>query len=68
MLDTEIKINETEETPCHFIEGRTGEIIINNKSAGFIGEIHPKILRNWKIKMPVSIFEINLKEVFKKFR
>jgi len=35
------------------------------KKIGFIGEIHPKILKNWRIKMPVALFEINLKEIFK---
>ena len=40
--------------------------ILDNKPIGIIGEIHPKILRNWKIKMPVALFEINLEEIFKK--
>ncbi len=35
-----------------------------NKKIGYIGEIHPKILKNWKIKMPVALFEINLDGVF----
>jgi len=66
MLNIEIKLKETEEAPSYFIEGRVGEITLNNKSIGFIGEIHPKILRNWKIKMPVALFEIDLEEIFKK--
>lgn len=33
------------------------------KTLGYIGEIHPRILRNWKIKMPVALFEINLDEM-----
>lgn len=36
----------------------------NEKSIGFIGEIHPRILRNWKIRMPISLFEISLEEIF----
>ena len=39
---------------------------ISDSSLGFIGEIHPKILKNWKIKMPVALFEIDLEEIFKK--
>ena len=66
MLNIKIKLKETEDFPPYFIEGRVGKIILNNKQIGFIGEIHPKILRNWKIKMPVSIFEIDLEEIFKK--
>jgi len=66
MLNTEIKLKETEKAPSYFIKGRVGEITLNNKQIGFIGEIHPKILKNWRIKIPVSIFEISLKEIFEK--
>jgi len=44
--------------PEYFIEGRTEEISFKNKTIGFLGEIHPRILRNWKIKMPVALLEI----------
>jgi phenylalanyl-tRNA synthetase beta chain len=66
MLNIELKISEPEKSPSYFIEGRTAEIKLDNKIIGFLGEIHPRILKNWKIKMPVSIFEINLEEIFKK--
>ena len=66
MLNVELKISEPEKAPVYFIEGRTVEIKLENKTIGFLGEIHPRILRNWKIKMPVSLFEINLEEIFKK--
>ncbi len=65
-LDIQIKFKEKEEIPMHLIDGRTASIILDNKEIGSIGEVHPKILRNWKIKMPVSIFEISLEEIFKK--
>jgi phenylalanyl-tRNA synthetase beta chain len=45
------------------IEGRTGEILINSKHAGYIGEIHPETLREWNIKMPISVVEISLDEI-----
>jgi len=64
MLDIKIEIKEPEEFPCHFIEGRVGEIFLGNNPIGFIGEIHPKILKNWRIKMPVTLFEIELGRVF----
>ncbi len=63
MLDLEISLKEVEEFPQYFIEGRVGEITFNNKSIGFIGEIHPKILKNWRIKMPVALLEINLEQI-----
>lgn len=66
MLDIEIKISEPEKFPNYFVDGRTAEIVLDKKTVGFLGEIHPKILKNWKIKMPVSVFEINLEEIFKK--
>ena len=65
MLELKIQIKETEEVPPHFIDGRIAEITLGNKKIGFIGEIHPKILRNWKIKMPVALFEIDLEGIFK---
>jgi len=66
MLNVNVKIIEPEKVPNYFIDGRTAEIRLEDKTIGFIGEIHPKILRNWKIKMPVSLFEINLEKVFEK--
>jgi len=78
MLNIEIKISEPEKFPPYFIDGRTTEIKIEDrvggrgtgggKHIGFLGEIHPKILKNWRIKMPVALFEINLEEVFKKLK
>jgi len=65
-LGLSINLEEAEESPIHFIDGRTANIIFENKKIGIIGEIHPKILRNWKIKMPVALFEIDLNEIFKK--
>ncbi|MBS3086042.1 phenylalanine--tRNA ligase subunit beta [Candidatus Pacearchaeota archaeon] len=67
MLETEIKLGEPEqEYPSHFIEGRVAEVFINNKPAGFLGEIHPKIMKNWKLKLPVVLLEIRLDEVLGK--
>ena len=66
MINVELKISEPEKSPSYLIDGRTAEIKLNEKTIGFLGEIHPRILRNWKIKMPVSLFEINLEEIFKK--
>ena len=66
MLGINIKLGEIKNIPEHFIEGRTSEININNESIGVLGEIHPKILRKWKIKMPVALLEINLEKIFQK--
>jgi len=63
-LNLEIELKEPENNfPIHFIEGRVAELFIENTSIGFAGEIHPKILKNWKIKMPVSLCEMSLEKV-----
>jgi len=76
MTDIKIKFEAPEEFPSYFIGGRCAEIFLvdnsseksedKNSRIGFIGEVHPKILKNWKIKMPVALFEISLEEIFKK--
>ncbi|MFH8108439.1 MAG: phenylalanine--tRNA ligase subunit beta [Candidatus Aenigmatarchaeota archaeon] len=43
-----------------FIEGRTAEILVKGKAIGIIGEIHPSVLENWKLEMPIAAFEIDL--------
>lgn len=58
MLGKEYKIEEFEH--LGLAPGRTGKIIVNNQSIGFIGEVHPRALKNLKIKMPVSALEIDL--------
>jgi phenylalanyl-tRNA synthetase beta chain len=65
MLNLEIQLKEQEKQKIHFIEGRTADIYLENKIIGQIGEIHPRILRNWKIKMPVALIELELEEIFK---
>ncbi|MDH5439707.1 MAG: phenylalanine--tRNA ligase subunit beta [Candidatus Bathyarchaeota archaeon] len=43
-----------------FVDGRVGEIAINNRKAGIIGEVHPKVLENWKLENPAAAFEISV--------
>lgn len=43
-----------------FVPSRCAEIIINDESIGFFGEIHPGVLKNWGIENPVIAFEISL--------
>jgi len=46
-----------------FIEGRVAEVLVKGKPIGFVGEIHPSVLRNWKLEMPVAAFEIVLEMI-----
>ena len=43
-----------------FSEGRTANIIINNKTVGVIGEISPEVIDNFKLRIPVAGFEVKL--------
>jgi phenylalanyl-tRNA synthetase beta chain len=47
-----------------FILGRAGIIKIKNKEIAIIGEVNPKVLENFNIDLPVSLFELNLTELF----
>ncbi len=58
MLDKNYKIESCENN--NFISGRVAKIKVNGKDVGFIGEVAPRIIRNWKSKMPVSALEIDL--------
>jgi len=49
------------------IDGRTASVILDGKEIGFIGEVHPEILRDFGIKMQVSIAEISLEKIFELF-
>lgn len=61
MLDKEYKIEECED--INFIIGRVGKIIYNNKEIGILGELSPRVLKNWGINNPVVLLEINLDEL-----
>ncbi len=43
-----------------FIEGRCAEVVVNDKTVGFIGEVNPVVLKSWGLELPVSIFEVNI--------
>ncbi|MHA1439366.1 MAG: phenylalanine--tRNA ligase subunit beta [Promethearchaeota archaeon] len=46
-----------------YIEGRYGNVYLNKKKIGEIGEIHPDILLNFKLEFPVAALELNLQEL-----
>jgi len=64
MLPINYKIEE--DTKPNLINGRTAKIILNGKEIGYLGEVHPETLRAQNIKMPISILEISLEEIFEK--
>lgn len=62
-LDLEYQTQETEHSS--FIPGRVGRLSVREKEIAYIGEIHPQVLENWGLTMPVTAFEINLTELFR---
>lgn len=49
-----------------FIEGRCANIVINEKNLGVIGEIAPAAVENFKLRVPVAAFELNMSSLLEK--
>ncbi|QRV17220.1 phenylalanine--tRNA ligase subunit beta [Haloterrigena salifodinae] len=43
-----------------FIPGRTAAVVIDGKEVGVIGEVHPKVLVEHDLEVPVAAFEFDL--------
>lgn len=72
MLGREYRL-EAVENNSNFIIGRVGRILVKSKDEkgketekeiGVIGELAPRVMKNWRIKMPVSAFELNVSGLF----
>ncbi len=63
MLGVDFKIEEFDHSS--FISGRCAKVICRNKMIGFLGEIHPKVLENFGLLVPVCAFELSLDLVIK---
>ncbi|NOZ84209.1 MAG: hypothetical protein GXP60_05315 [Epsilonproteobacteria bacterium] len=48
------------DVPAFLHPARSASVILDQKSVGYIGELHPDILINRKIDKPVVVAEINL--------
>lgn len=51
-----------------FIPGRVGRVSYDGKDIAYVGEIHPEVLNNFEIEMPVSALELNISELFELVR
>jgi phenylalanyl-tRNA synthetase beta chain len=47
----------------YYFDGRSASILINNKSVGHIGEIHPEILETYGVELPAVGFEVDLSSI-----
>ncbi|RLI70875.1 phenylalanine--tRNA ligase subunit beta [Archaeoglobales archaeon] len=64
MKELNLKWDVWESNDKAFIEGRRADIIVNEIKIGVFGEIHPEVLENFELTMPVVAFEVDLTEVF----
>lgn len=61
-LGLEVSVKETEHKS--YIKGRAAKIIAKNQELGIIGELHPQVLTNWELTVPVTSLELDLQKVF----
>jgi phenylalanyl-tRNA synthetase beta chain len=47
-----------------FVPGRVAQVKLDNHSIATIGEVHPQVVTNFNLEMPVAAAEINLTELF----
>ncbi|MDI6687875.1 MAG: phenylalanine--tRNA ligase subunit beta [Desulfobacterales bacterium] len=45
---------------CYTKPGHTAQLFVQNKSIGIIGEVLPKVLKNYDLKQQAYIFELNI--------
>ncbi|HUO43159.1 MAG TPA: phenylalanine--tRNA ligase subunit beta [Methylomirabilota bacterium] len=47
-----------------FLEGRVGNVLVSQKDVGWVGEVHPQVIENWKLENPVTAMELDLSQLF----
>ena len=64
-VDIEIREPNKEERERYgfLIEGRYSIITLNDEAIGWFGEVHPRVISNFNIEMPVAGIEINLDKI-----
>jgi len=60
--DFDFTLKYVESNEAMFIEGRSAQAILKgiNKPVAIIGELHPRVLENFTIQQPASLFELDL--------
>ena len=59
-----LKFEYEEDNDSAFIPGRCAKIMLDNVKIGVLGEISPKVLENFDVKVPVAGVELNLTKIF----
>ncbi len=65
-LGVQYKINES--NMPYFMKGRQGEIYVNEQRVGELGEVHPQVINNFGIELPVIAAEIDLDQIHRNAR
>jgi len=63
MLEIEGIVKELKES-C-FLEGRAGKLIAENVTLATVGELHPQVIKNFELEMPVVAVELDLTALWK---
>jgi phenylalanyl-tRNA synthetase beta chain len=58
VFDAELETTETDHPT--FVDGRTAEVVIDGESVGVLGEVHPRVLVEYDLELPVAAFEFEL--------
>jgi phenylalanyl-tRNA synthetase beta chain len=58
VFDVDLRTPETEHPA--FIDGRTADVVIDGHTVGVIGELHPEVLVEYDLELPVAAFELEL--------
>ena len=46
-----------------FIEGRAAKIKVGERDAGLLGEVHPEVLYNFEVTVPIVVLEVDVTEL-----
>ena len=56
-LETKMVVN------AMLADGRAAEIAVKKRNVGIVGEVSQQVIDNFKLRVPVSIFELNISKV-----
>ncbi|MEM3089050.1 MAG: phenylalanine--tRNA ligase subunit beta [Candidatus Nitrosotenuis sp.] len=60
--DSNIECQTRTSESAMFAKGKTADIVVNGKKVGVVGQIDPQVAENFRIRVPVSGFEMTLTE------
>lgn len=48
-----------------FIKGRVAKIMVKDQRVGIIGELHPQIVTDFALEMPLAVIELDIAALFR---